>query len=124
MLHCKTSPALYSQILSVDVHIRVYPDGNAYKAELYVAGRNPQRFRIGLTQHDVEDLNKGLQDAVQHFAHISERDKVSDDMLRTKISYQDYRLARHSGLLVSTFGGKNAIHLGLLMLSIHHWLLG
>src|SRR5205085_1352289 len=64
-----------------DVHIRIYPDDDVYKAELQISGVKPQRFRIGLTPHDVEDLNKELQQAIENVANQSEENGDCSDLL-------------------------------------------
>lgn len=72
MLVKQTLPTLFITTSAVDVHLRIYPDDHFYKAELQISGVKPQRFRIGLTPHDVEELNLELQEAIEEVSNRCE----------------------------------------------------
>ncbi len=74
MLLKQTPLTFFEDISVVDMHLRIYSDNNYYKAELQICGIKPQRFRIGLTSHDVEELNAELQQAIEDITN-----KVGED---------------------------------------------
>jgi hypothetical protein len=50
----------------VHTQIRIQPDGREYVAYVQAGWAKWHRFRIGLKQHDVEELNSELQQAIEH----------------------------------------------------------
>jgi len=56
----------------IDIHIRIYPYGNIFRAEVRVSGMKPQAFNIGLTLEDIGQVNRGLQEAINKVTHDCE----------------------------------------------------
>lgn len=58
-------PPLAFQDYSIDVHIRIYPSGSRYGADIFAMGQ-VRRIPIDLSAHDLADLNKQLQEEIEH----------------------------------------------------------
>ncbi|SRR6266700_1320542 len=63
------------------ININILSNGNRYYADIQTPWSNWYRFPIELTQHDLEDLNSLLQQAIGRVSDNYRKQKVFDDQL-------------------------------------------
>jgi hypothetical protein len=81
MLLKQTSSLPFSDNFSVQVQIRIFSNGSEYIADMSTNLDKWYRFRIGLKQHDVEELNSELQLAIEKVSSDFETNGTCDESL-------------------------------------------
>ena len=98
-------PLLTHEDYPVDVHVRIYPDGHRYQAEI-----NSQRVPIELTRHDVAALNKQLRDVL--YEVVVEHNPGHQEGLR-RLAYEgSYAFRRIFGHPVAEDAIRGALTMG------------
>ena len=81
MLLKQTSTLPLNDNFSVQVQIRIFSNGSEYIADMSTNLDKWYRFRIGLKQHDIEELNSELQQAVERVSNDFETNGTCDESL-------------------------------------------
>jgi len=63
----------------IHTQIRIQPDGREYTAYIQTSWAKWHRFRISLKEHDIEELNSGLQQAIERVSACFNTDAIGVD---------------------------------------------
>ena len=81
MLCEQRSPLPWVDNFPVQVQISIFPSGSEHIAYISTDMGMFHRFRIGLKQHDIEELNSGLQQAIEQVAGSFEEQGTYNEAL-------------------------------------------
>jgi CHAT domain-containing protein len=94
MLLKQTSMLPLNDNFSVQVQIRIFSNGSEYIADVSTNLDKWYRFRIGLKQHDIEELNSELQLAVEKVSNEIETSGTCDESLSLLAQKGSYAFKR------------------------------
>ena len=77
----QTTSLPFPDNFAVQVQVTILSNGSEYTAYVCADLGNLQYFRIGLTPHDIEELNAELQDAIELAAASYEQNSISSEAL-------------------------------------------